>query len=81
MSWFTSSAGDDQDRPVGAHGERGAERLLRLLHPDRDRDDLLGDALLLQPDRLLDGDLVGGSLPAPPAFTVSFGRRRMLPWR
>ena len=34
---------DDQDRAVGAHRERGAQRFLRLLLADRDDDDL-GDA-------------------------------------
>ena len=50
--------GLDQDRAVGAHGERGAQRLLRLGRADRDRDDLGRDALLLEPDRFLDRDLV-----------------------
>ena len=50
--------GLDQDRAVGAHRERGAQRLLRLGRADRDRDDLGRDALLLEPDRLLDRDLV-----------------------
>ena len=50
--------GLDQDRAVGAHRQRGAQRLLRLGRADRDRDDLGRDALLLQADRLLDRDLV-----------------------
>ena len=32
--------GLDQDAAVGAHGERGADGLLRLLRADRDGDDL-----------------------------------------
>ena len=47
-----------QDRPVGAHRQRGAQRLLRLGRADRDRDDLGRDALFLEPDRFLDRDLV-----------------------
>jgi hypothetical protein len=50
--------GDDQDGAVGAHGQRGAQGLLRLLDADRHRDDLGRRALFLQPDRLFDGDLV-----------------------
>jgi hypothetical protein len=57
-SGSTGAVGLDQDAAVGAHGERGAERLLRLLRADRDGDDLGRLALLLQADRLLDGDLV-----------------------
>ena len=52
--------GDDEDRAVGAHGEGGAQRLLRLLHADGDGDDLFGLAGFLQADGLLDGDLVEG---------------------
>ena len=47
-----------EDAAVGAHRERGAERLLRLRRPDGDDDDLGRRALLLQPHRLFDGDLV-----------------------
>ena len=47
-----------QDAAVGAHRERGADRLGRLLRADRDRHDLGRGAFFLQPDRLLDGDLV-----------------------
>ncbi len=50
--------GLDQDRPVGAHGERGAQRLFGLGRTDRDDDHFLGLAGFLQPQRLLDGDLV-----------------------
>ncbi|SJM32112.1 hypothetical protein BQ8482_240050 [Mesorhizobium delmotii] len=50
--------GLDQDGAVGTHGQRGAQRLLRLLRPDRDNDDLFRLAGLLQPDRLFDRDLV-----------------------
>jgi hypothetical protein len=49
---------DHEDRPVRAHGESGAERLLRLLHADGDRDHLVGLPGLLQADGFLDGDLV-----------------------
>ena len=47
-----------QDRPVGAHGQRLAQRVLGLGRANRNGDDLGGDALLLEPDRLLEGDLV-----------------------
>ena len=50
--------GLDEDRAVGAHRERGAQRLLRLGRADRHRDDLGRDALFLEPDRFLDRDLV-----------------------
>ena len=50
--------GLDQDRAVGAHGERGAQRLLRLGRTDADRDDLLRHALFLEPDSLFHRDLV-----------------------
>ena len=53
-----AAVGLHQDAAVGAHGERGADGLGRLLRADRDRDDLGRLALLLQPQRLLDGDLV-----------------------
>ncbi len=52
--------GLDQDGAVGTHGERGAQRVLRLYGTDRDRDDLAGLAALLDADRLLDGDFVEG---------------------
>src|SRR5262249_49477977 len=47
-----------QDAAVGAHGEPGADGLGRLARTDRDHDDLGGLTLLLEPERLLDGDLV-----------------------
>ena len=47
-----------QDAAVGAHGERGADGLGRLLRADRNRDDLGRLAGFLQPDRLFDRDLV-----------------------
>jgi RNase H-fold protein (predicted Holliday junction resolvase) len=47
-----------QDRAVRAHGERGAQRFLRLGRADRDRDDLARHAFFLEPDRFLDRDLV-----------------------
>jgi hypothetical protein len=48
----------DQDRPVGTHGERGAQGFLRLGRADGHRDDLGRDALFLQPDGFFDRDLV-----------------------
>ena len=50
----------DQDAAVGAHRQRGADRLLRLGRADGDGDDLLDVALLLEPHGFLDGDLVEG---------------------
>ncbi len=47
-----------QNGAVGAHGERGAERILRLRWANRDGDDLVGLTPLLDADGLLDGDLV-----------------------
>ncbi len=52
--------GLDEDAAVGAHGKRGAERLLGLLRADRDGHDLGRLALLLQADRLFNSDLVEG---------------------
>jgi hypothetical protein len=43
------------DGAIGAHRERGAQLLLRRRRADCARDDLGGDLLLLEPDRLLDG--------------------------
>jgi hypothetical protein len=40
--------GDHQDGAVRAHGQRRAQRLLRLAHADRDGDDLGGRALSLR---------------------------------
>ena len=48
------------DAAIGAHGERGADGLLHLLHAEGDGDDLGGLAGLLEADRLLDADLVEG---------------------
>jgi hypothetical protein len=50
----------DQDRAVRAHGQRGAQRLLRLVTPIDTAMISLATPLFLQPDRLLDGDLVEG---------------------
>ena len=50
--------GLDQDRAVGAQRQRRAQRFLARGHAAGHRDDLGGDALLLQPHRLLDRDLV-----------------------
>ena len=52
------AVGLDEDAAVGAHGERGADRLGGLRGADRHRDDLGHLARLLEPDRLLDGDFV-----------------------
>ena len=57
-SGSTASSVLTRMRAVGAHGERGAQRLLRLRRPDRDDDDLVGLAGFLQAERLLDGDFV-----------------------
>jgi hypothetical protein len=72
----------DQDTAVGAHGERGADRLGGLGRADRDNDDLLDLAGFLQAERLFDGDLVEGvhrhlhvvasSTPEPSDFTRIF---------
>ena len=51
-------AGFDEDAAVGAHRERGADRLLRFRRSDRDRDDLGDGALFLEADGFFDGDLV-----------------------
>ena len=50
----------DEKAAIGAHRQRGADRLLRLGGADGDGDDLLDLALLLETDDLLDGDLVEG---------------------
>ena len=47
-----------QDGAVGAHGERGAERILRFDRADRHGDDLGRLAALLDANRFLDGDFV-----------------------
>ena len=47
-----------QDAAVGAHGEAGADRVLRLRRADRDQHDLGRLAGFLQAQRLLDRDLV-----------------------
>ena len=52
--------GDDEDGAVGAHREAGAELLLRGLRADADQHDLAAGVLLLDAQRLLDGDLVEG---------------------
>jgi hypothetical protein len=49
-----------QNGPVGAHGQRGAQRFARLGRADRDRDHLAGHALFLEAHGFLDGDLVEG---------------------
>ena len=52
--------GLDQDGAVGAHRQRGAQRILRFDAADRDGDDLARLAALLDADGFLDGDLVEG---------------------
>ena len=47
-----------KDAAVGAHRERGADRLLALRDAERHGDDLADDPGLAQAHRLLDGDLV-----------------------
>ena len=46
------------DAAIGAHRERGADRLGGLLRADRHRHDLGRGTFFLQADRLFDGDLV-----------------------
>ena len=55
LGWIV---GLHQNGAVGAHGERGAQGLLRLLRADRHGDDFLGLAGLFQTQRLFDGDFV-----------------------
>ena len=50
--------GLDQHAAIGAHRQRGADRLLALLHAGRHHDDLADEPLLAQPQGFLDGDLV-----------------------
>ena len=52
--------GLDQDAAIGPHGQCGPDGLAGLLPTDRDADDLGCLALLLEADRLFDGDLVEG---------------------
>jgi hypothetical protein len=47
-----------QDAAVGAHGKGGADGFRALGRPDRHHHDLGRLALFLEPDRLLDGDLI-----------------------
>ena len=48
----------EQDAPVRAHGERGADRLLRGGGSERHDDDLARACLLLAAQRLFHGELV-----------------------
>jgi hypothetical protein len=57
---FGVGIGLDEDAAVRAHGQGRADRLLGLDRADGDRDDLLDDALFLQPHPLLDGNLAKG---------------------
>ncbi len=63
----------DEDRPVGAHRERLAQRLERLLGPEGEHDDLAA-LRLLEPERLLDGVHVGGVQRALAASLEPAGR-------
>src|SRR5499427_2708468 len=49
-----------QDAAVGSHGQAGTDGLGRLRRADRHANDLGRLALLFEPERLLDGDLVEG---------------------
>ena len=48
------------NRTVGAHREAGAQRLLDAIGTERDRDHLALAAFLLDPQSLLQGELVVG---------------------
>src|SRR5438874_884964 len=48
----------EQHAAIGAHRERGADRLLSRRGAERDDDDLARPGFLLQPQRFLDGELV-----------------------
>ena len=50
----------DEDAAVGADGESGADRLLRLCRPHGHDDDFRAAAFFLDADRLFDGDLTEG---------------------
>ena len=50
----------DEDRAVGAHGERVAQLLLGFARPDADGDDLVRLAALAQSQRFLERDRVEG---------------------
>src|SRR6185437_5572622 len=52
--------GAHQNRPVGAHREARAQLLLPGLLADRDQRDIAAALLLLDSQRLLDGDFVEG---------------------
>ena len=55
---FDRIVGLDQDRPVGTHGQRRAQRFFRLGRTDGDDDHFLGLAGFLQAQGLLDRNLV-----------------------
>ena len=48
----------EQHAAIGAHRERGADRLLSRWGTERDDDDFARPGFLLQPQRFLDGELV-----------------------
>ena len=58
--WLDLALGFHQDAAVGAHRQRGAQRLAGLGRSDGNDDDLGCLALFLQPDRFFDRDLVKG---------------------
>ena len=58
VSGSTWASACDQDRAVRAHGEAGAQLLLRVRGADADDDDLAGAAFLLDAQRLFERDLV-----------------------
>src|SRR5262249_32712549 len=56
--WLNGCVRLDQDGAVGAHGERGPERILRLGVADRHSDNLRCLAAFLDAHSFLDGNLV-----------------------
>ncbi len=54
------AVGLHEDRAVRAHGEAGAQLLLRVRRADADDDDFAGAAFLLDPQRLFERDLIEG---------------------
>ena len=55
---FDRRVGLHEDRAIGAHGEAGAQLLLRVRRADADDDDLGGAAFLLDAQRLFERDLI-----------------------
>src|SRR5207302_5198481 len=50
----------EQHAAIGSHRQRGADRLLRGRGAERDDDDIARPGVLLEPQPLLDGELVVG---------------------